>query len=133
MSTNTREIVEAFFARLATGEPEELTALLAPDIDWDIPGNMTVAPWVWPRNSRAGVEDYLRRLREAVEPLSAEVEHVFVEGDRAVAIGQFASRMRVTGEIVQSIFSAHFLIRDGSIVRYRLLEDSQAVVEALRA
>jgi uncharacterized protein (DUF1330 family)/ketosteroid isomerase-like protein len=129
----TRGVVETFFQRLATGQPEELTALLAEDVDWDIPGNTTVAPWVGPRNSRAGVADYLRRLRASVEPIRAQVQHVLVDGDVAIASGQFASRMVQTGKVVESIFFAQFLVRGGLIVRYRLLEDSQAVVEALSA
>jgi uncharacterized protein (DUF1330 family)/ketosteroid isomerase-like protein len=133
MGTSTRSVVETFFQRLATGEPEELTALLAEDVDWDIPGSTAVAPWVGPRDSRAGVADYLRRLRASVEPIHAEVQHILVDGEVAIASGAFASRMVQTGKVVESIFFAQFLVRDGLIVRYRLLEDSQAVVEALTA
>ena len=128
----TRTVVEAFFQRLAAGEPEQLVALLAEDVDWDIPGNATLAPWVGPRHSREGVADYLRLLRASVEPISAEVQHVLVDGEMAVAVGQFASRMVAAGKVVESIFFAQFVVRDGLIARDRLLEDSQAVVEALR-
>jgi ketosteroid isomerase-like protein len=130
-TTTTRSVVEAFFQRLAVGEPEPLTALLADNVDWDIPGNATLAPWVGPRSSRSGVADYLRLLRANVKPISAEVQHVLVDGEMAVAVGAFASRMVKTGKVVESIFVAQFVVRDGLIARYRLLEDSQAVVEAL--
>ncbi|HVX31145.1 MAG TPA: nuclear transport factor 2 family protein [Nitrolancea sp.] len=130
-SSTTRTVVETFFERLAAGEPEGFTELLADEIDWFIPGDTDIAPWVGRRNSPGGVADYLRRLRANVEPLRAEVQHLFVEDDMAVAIGEFASRMRSTGKVVESIFFAHFQVRDGLIVRYRLLEDSQAVVAAL--
>jgi ketosteroid isomerase-like protein len=132
-STATRTVVEAFFERLARGEPESFTALLSDEINWLVPGNAAVAPWVGPRRSRDGVADYLRRLRANVEPLRAEVQHLFVDGDQAVAVGELASRMLQTGKVVESTFSAHFVVRDGLIVRYRLLEDSQAVVAALTA
>lgn len=132
-SPATRQVVETFFQRLATGEPEELTALLAEEIDWLIPGDTMVAPWVGRRSTRDGVADYLRRLRANVEPLRAEVQHVLVDGELAIAVGEFASRMRPTGNVVESIFFAQFVVRDGHIVRYRLLEDSQAVVAALTA
>jgi ketosteroid isomerase-like protein len=132
-STATRQVVETFFQRLATGEPDELAALLAEEIDWLIPGDTTVAPWVGRRSTREGVADYLQRLRAAVEPLHAEVQHVLVDGDMAIAVGEFASRMRQTGTVVESIFFAQFVVREGLIVQYRLLEDSQAVVKALTA
>ncbi len=127
----TRRVVETFFERLATGDPDEFTALLSDDIDWLIPGDTSIAPWVGRRSTRSGVADYLRRLRANAEPLRAEVQRVLVDGDMAIAVGEFASRMRTTGKVVESIFFAQFVVRDGLVVRYRLLEDSQAVVVAL--
>lgn len=130
-STATRQVVETFFRRLAAGEPDDFTALLAEEIDWLIPGDTGVAPWVGRRQTREGVAEYLRLLRASVEPLQAEVQQIIVDGDTAVAVGEFASRMRATGTVVESIFFAHFVVRDGLIVRYRLLEDTHAVVVAL--
>jgi ketosteroid isomerase-like protein len=130
-TTTTRSVVETFFRCLAAGESEPLTALLADNVDWDIPGNATLAPWLGPRSSRSGAAEYLRLLRANVEPISAEVQHVLVDGEMAVAVGQFASRMVKTGKVVESLFFAQFVVRDGQIASYRLLEDSQAVVEAL--
>jgi ketosteroid isomerase-like protein len=132
-STGTRTVVETFFQRLAAGDPEPFTALFAEEIDWLIPGDTSVAPWVGWRNTRSGVAEYLRLLRTNVEPIRAEVQPVLVDGDVAIAAGEFASRMLGTGKGVESIFFAQFLVRDGLIVRYRLLEDSHAVVVALTA
>ena len=130
-STATRAVVETFFQRLAAEEPDAFTALLAEDIDWLIPGDTSVAPWVGRRSTRDGVAEYLRLLRANVEPLRAEVQHVLVDGDVAIAVGEFASRMLKTGKVVESMFFAQFLVRDGLVVRYRLLEDTLAVVAAL--
>lgn len=132
-SAVTRAVVDEFFRRLAEGDPKRFTALLADEIDWLIPGDTRVAPWVGRRSTRAGVADYLRLLRANVEPLRAEVQHVLIEDELAVAVGEFASRMTRTGRVVESIFFAQLLVRDGLVVRYRLLEDSQAVVAALTA
>lgn len=44
---------------------------------------------------------------------------------------QFTSRMNQTGRVLESLFSIVFIIRDGRIVRYRLLEDSHGVVVSL--
>jgi ketosteroid isomerase-like protein len=130
-SMATRTVVETFFQRLAAGEPDDFTALLADEVDWLIPGDAGVAPWVGRRSTRSGVAEYLRLLRANVEPLRAEVQHVLVDSDMAIAVGEFASRMHKTGKVVESIFFAQFLVRDGLVVRYRLLEDTQAVVAAL--
>lgn len=67
----------------------------------------------------------------SVEPVRVDLQHVVVEGRQAVAVGEFASRMRATGRLYESTFSAHFTVADGRIVRYRLLEDSYGLVLAL--
>ncbi len=68
-SMATRKVVETFFQQLAAGEPDAFTALLADEIDWLIPGDTSVAPWVGRRRTRSDVADYLRLLRANVEPL----------------------------------------------------------------
>lgn len=130
-SPTTRMLVERFFQRLAAADVDAFTALLARDVDWLIPGDVEAAPWVGARRTRGGVAEYLRLLRSNVEPLRAEVQQIFVDGDTAVAVGEFASRMVKTGKVVESLFFAHVVFREGLVVRYRLLEDSHAVVAAL--
>ncbi len=135
-STNTaatRAVVEAFLQRIAGGELERLAELFAEKIDWYIPGNQAVAPWVGRRGSRDEVRDFYRELAANVEPLRVSVDHLLVEGEIAVIVGEFASRMRATGKVVETPFSIWMTVRDGLIVRYRLLEDSHAVVVALTA
>jgi hypothetical protein len=53
-----------------------------------------------------------------------------VEGEKAVALGEFASRVKKTGNVIESEFAFEFTVQDGLIVRYRLFEDSFAVSRA---
>lgn len=133
MSTTeaTRETVAEFFRRMGTREPEQIAALFADDVDWFIPGNQEVAPWVGRRGTRAEVADFYRLLFAAVTPLGFELQHLLVDGEVAIATGEFASRMNRTGRVLESLFSIDFTVRDGRIVRYRLMEDSHAVVVSL--
>ena len=123
-------MVDTYLQRLAAGEPEALAALLVEPVDWDIPGNRAAAPWLGRRTTRDGVADYLRLLRASVQPIGVKIQHLLVDGEVAVVVGEFASRMLATGTIVESPFSMLFVVRDGLIVRFRLLEDSFAVAEA---
>ena len=130
-STATREVAEAFLARLATAEPDQIADLFAEAVDWFIPGNEALAPWLGRRSTRADVAAFFRLLRANVEPLRAEVQQLLVDGETAIASGEFASRMLATGKVVESLFFIQLTVHDGQIVRYRLLEDSHAVVVAL--
>ena len=130
-ATDTREIVTRFFDRLAAGDAESMAALCADDADWYIPGNEQLAPWVGRRSGRDQYAEAYAMLFESIEPVWADIEHTFVDGEHAAVTGAFASRMRATGRVFESPFSARLTVRDGLIVHYRLLEDSFGLVESL--
>jgi uncharacterized protein len=133
MSTTeaTREVVMDYFRRMGTQDPEQVAALFADEVDWFIPGDQAVAPWLGRRGTRAEVAEFYRMLWSAVTPLGADLQHLLVEDDVAVATGEFSSRFNQTGRVLESLFSIVFTVRDGRIVRYRLLEDSHGVVVSL--
>lgn len=130
-TTQTREIINNFYKALAGRNLETLTQLFAETIDWDIPGNEELAPWLGKRTKRNEVRDFFILLWQSVEPISAQIDHILVENDFAIATGQFSSKMNRSGQIFSSIFSAHFTVKDSLIVRYRLQEDSHGLVEAM--
>ena len=127
----TREIVHNFYKALSYRELETLTQLFAESIDWDIPGNEELAPWLGKRTKRNEVREFFKLLWQSVEPISAQIDHILVEDDFAIATGHFSSRMNRSGQVFSSMFSAHFTVKDSLIVRYRLQEDSHGLVEAL--
>jgi ketosteroid isomerase-like protein len=133
MSTTeeTRAVAMDYFRRMGTRESEQVAALFADEVDWFIPGNQVVAPWLGRRGTRTEVAEFYRLLWSAVTPLGADLQHLLVDGEVAVATGEFTSRMNRTGRVLESPFSIVFLVRDGRIVRYRLLEDSHGVVVSL--
>lgn len=131
LTTQTKSIVCQFFEALANRELEKLLLLFSAEPDWDVPGNQELAPWLGKRSNRKEIRDFFVLLWENIEPVSAEIDHILAEGDFAVVTGSFSSVMLRTGEVYASIFSAHFTVTDGQIVRYRLQEDSYGLVEAL--
>lgn len=130
-TSQTREIIDNFYKSLSGKELEPLTQLFAEVIDWDIPGNEEMAPWLGKRTKRHEVRDFFKLLWQSIEPISAQIDHILVEDDFAIATGHFSSRMNRSGQVYSSMFSAHFTIKNSQIVRYRLQEDSHGLVEAL--
>ena len=123
--------VNEFLGALATRDLETLVALYAPDVDWEIAGNEKLAPWLGRRSSRAEVREFYELLWASVEPVSIDVEHMLYDGDHCVITGQLSARMLATGRLFDSMFSVHVTVADGMIKRYRLQEDSWALVVAL--
>ncbi|MNK02945.1 SnoaL-like domain protein [compost metagenome] len=127
----TREVINNFYKALSIKELETLTQLFAEVVDWDIPGNEELAPWLGKRTKRSEVKEFFTLLWQSIEPISAQIDHILVEGDFAIATGHFSSKMNRSGQVFSSMFSAHFTVNDSLIVRYRLQEDSQGLVEAM--
>lgn len=127
----TRAIVNTFYQALAVRELETLTSLFAETIDWDIPGNEELAPWLGKRTKQKDVSVFFKLLWQSIEPITAQIDHILVDDNFAIATGHFSSRMNRSGQIFVSMFSAHFTVKDSKIVRYRLQEDSHGLVEAL--
>ncbi len=131
-SLNTKRIVNDFYSALNERELDTVAGKFADQIDWYIPGEQSLAPWLGIRTQRYEVKDFFELLLQNIEPVSLDIEHIVVEGNFAVATGQFVSKMLATGIEYSSPFSAHFTIQGDFIVRYRFLEDSNGLVKALK-
>lgn len=129
---NTKRIVHDFYSALNARELDTVAGKFADKIDWYIPGEQSLAPWLGIRTQRCEVKDFFELLLQNIEPVSFDIEHIVVEGNFAVATGRFVSKMLATGIEYNSPFSAHFTIQGDFIVRYRFLEDSNGLVKALK-
>lgn len=129
----TRNVVQQYFDRIQSGaEPEAIAALFSEDVDWNIPGNVDLVSWIGRRKGRVGVANFIRDLREQDQPIRFEIRSIVVAEEKAVALGEFASRVKKTGKVIESEFAFEFTVQDGLIVRYRLFEDSFAVAQAVQ-
>jgi len=124
-------LIQRFFQLLAQRDLNNLSELFADEVDWHIPGNEAVAPWLGRRKSRQEVRDCYQLLWQNTEPLSATVDKIFIDQEDAVISGEFSTKMLQTGQVVNSLFFIQIGTKDSLIVKYKLLEDSYAVSVAL--
>ncbi|UII31902.1 nuclear transport factor 2 family protein [Fulvivirga ulvae] len=110
---------------------DELLALFANDVDWDIPGNTKEIPWLGPRKSKDEIKDFYNLLWLNTEPLEAGIHKIMSDENHAVIIGEFKTLMTATGKVVESFFCIHITVENGLISRYRLFENSFAVAKAM--
>ncbi len=128
---NTRNLIQDFFQAMATRDLETLLSFFSEEVDWEVPGNEELAPWLGKRGNKEEIQAFFELLWQNIEPISGQIEHILADGNFGVATGRFSSKMLRSGQIYSSIFSTHFTLTDGKITHYRLLEDSYALVEAL--
>lgn len=129
----TKKLVHDFYSALASSEFDTVASKFADKLDWYIPGEQSLAPWLGRRTQRYEVKEFFELLLQNIESVSFDLEHILFEGNFAVATGQFVSKMLATGIDYSSPFSAHFTIENNLIVRYQFLEDSNALVKALKS
>lgn len=129
--TDTQQLVQQFFTHLTNRDLPRLLTLFDQEVDWYIPGNKDLVPWTGRRKSLDEVEQFFQQLWLGTQPLSAKVDHMLTDGNVCVITGEFSTRMLFTGKIVDSLFCIQITFIEGLIVRYRLLEDTFAVSEAM--
>ncbi len=126
-----RETSVKYFTALSERDLEKVIVLFADELDWFIPGNKTIAPWLGQRKTRSEVEDFFRLLWQKTEAISGVINHMATDDNVVIISGSFKTRMLDTGKIFDSLFFAEITVVDGLIVKYRLLEDSFGLVQAL--
>lgn len=127
----TRKIVESFYNKTALGDVAGIIDLMSDDIEWEIPGNESLAPWVGFKKGKSGVNEFYTLLNNNTKNLIFKVDELFINDQHAVALGYVSTIMLKTNKIFNSYFMAHFTVSDKRITKYLFLEDSFELAKVL--
>jgi len=136
---STRKTVDELLRRTAEGDPEQIAAMYAEEVEWmlDWPEGdyADTVPWIRHRSTRAGVADHFRLIAEhhVAEESTATLTAVLVDGADAVVLGEFHNTAKPTGRRYTAAFALHLTVQDGLITRHHVYEDSFAVARAFGA
>ena len=127
-------LAQEFLARMGSGAaPEEIGKLFSENLEWEIAGDTGALPWIGTKSGRPAITDFVRDSREMIERISFEVQDILASADQAVILGSLASKVKRTGNIINTRFAIVLTVAHGEIVRFQMLEDSFAVSQAARA
>lgn len=129
--TSTEKLIQLFLKYLNSRDLENLTQLFGEEIDWYIPGNEKLAPWLGKRGNRKEIKEFYELLWKNTEPISATISHIMIDNENAIISGEFATNMLKTNKVVESLFFISISVENNLITKYRLLEDSYAVSASL--
>lgn len=138
LTATPRQVAECYLDRVPAlyadpGSAQKLAAvmeLFSETVDWNIAGNTARVPYIGPRHGKAEVAAFFTDLLHYIEPQRFEVREILATGDTAVILGDLVSLVRATGKLIETEFAFDLTVREGVIVRYRMLEDSYAVEQA---
>nr|WP_295871429.1 nuclear transport factor 2 family protein [uncultured Chitinophaga sp.] len=125
-------IVSAFFKAMAERNLDDILSLIAENVDWYIPGNETLVPWLGKRSTKAEVGQVYTLLWQNTTPISAEIFHSMTQGNANLTSGRFKVKMLPSDQIYESLFFTEITVENNLIVKYRLLEEGYGLVVALR-
>lgn len=128
----TKSVIEQFYHNLAAKNFEANVQLFAENVKWHIPGNQRMATWIKDRNSRDDIKNFYKELYENLEGVSFDVTRKFYNEDQAVVTGHLVSRILSSGKLFDSYFTVQFTVENNLITEYLMLEDSYALIEAIK-
>jgi ketosteroid isomerase-like protein len=124
-NTQNIAIAQKLLAGIGAGEdPGRLGEMFSEDLLFEIQGDEGVLPWIGRKTGPKAAADFFREIRVLTEPVTFEVEDVLGSADRAVIVGQLATRIKSTGKVSQSQFAIILTISGDLITRFQMLEDS---------
>jgi uncharacterized protein len=127
-------IAKQLLAYIGAGaDPDEIAALFSVDVQFEIAGDVGALPWLGLRTGRRAASDFIRDTRRLIEQIRFDVQDILASADRAVIVGELATRINETGKIIESAFAIILTASDGEITRFQMLEDSFAVSRAARS
>jgi ketosteroid isomerase-like protein len=118
-------IAQQLLAGIGEGRPPDtLAAMFAEDLRFEIQGDDGVLPWIGHKTGRQAAADFFREIRVLTEPVKFEVEDILGSPNRAVIVGELATRIKSSGKIFSTQFAIVLTISGDKITRLQMLEDS---------
>ena len=118
-------IAQQLLAGIGEGRPPEtLAAMFAEDLRFEIQGDDGVLPWIGHKTGRQAAADFFREIRALTEPVKFEVEDILGSPNRAVIVGELATRIKSSGKVNNTQFAIVLTISGNRITRFQMLEDS---------
>ena len=125
-------LVQSLYAAFGRGDMETLFGALADDIEWILPGPPEVIPFAGTHRGREAVIQFFMTLSKTVQFETLEPYEFLAQGDKVVVLGRSRPRMQSTGRVVDNDWVAVITVRDGKLARYKIYEDTAALVSALQ-
>jgi ketosteroid isomerase-like protein len=122
------QIVKDFFAALGRRDKQGLLALCAEDIEWIIPGEDW--PLAGTHRAHAGLENLLKQANETIETSFPKPPEFVAQGDRVLAIGFAAGKIKATNRTFEDHWVFDLTVRHGKVTNIREYIDTQTLARA---
>lgn len=123
------DTVKALYAAFAAGDPKDIFALLAPEVEWVAPGT---APWCGEGRGLEYVQRFFQTFGTTATLKRFEPRSFFADGDQVVVLGYEEGVSNASGRSWNAHFTHVFTVVGGRITAHREYIDTQAIADAFR-
>ncbi|PXV66770.1 hypothetical protein CLV62_10430 [Dysgonomonas alginatilytica] len=123
---SNEEIVKMYFGYFLKGDTAKALELLNDNAVWLVKGSQNV-PTVGRRKGKDEIVDFFRKFTQNFEPKEFNIKHYFAKENLVIVIGDFTHFVKPTSKLVSSDWMIEFIVEEGKICSYRILEDSYAL------
>jgi ketosteroid isomerase-like protein len=127
-----RQVVDALFAAIQSGDRDRILALLSDDVEWWVAGPPEI-PYAGSYRGRDEVGQFFATFDEAIDYESWEAHEFIAEGNTVVVVGEERWSAKPSGQTVDNPWVLVITVRDGQVARFRAYEDTAAAKEAFLA
>jgi ketosteroid isomerase-like protein len=132
MSDQNRSIVEEAYNNFKSGDIAGLLNLMSDDITWTLP-EMEGVPFAGARTGRASVAEFFQSVGASQDVVSFEPRELIAEGDRVIALGSYAWRVKANNREFRSDFAHAWTIRDGKVIAFHEYMDTACIAAHQKA
>ena len=125
------ELVRQVYEHFKNGEIKALLNLLADNIEWHLPEIENV-PFSGARRGQEQMGQFFASLVDTQEVQHFDPREFIAQGDKVVALGHYAWRVKSTGGEYGGDFAHVFTVQAGKVVRFHEYMDTAAAAAAYR-
>lgn len=115
---NTKVVQDAY-AAFGRGDIQGILDRLDDGVVWQaIYGAGSHIPHAGERRGKAGVAQFFKELAESTEFSRFEPREYIAQGDRVVALGEYAAKSKKTGKPLASKWTMVFTVRNGKVTEF---------------
>jgi ketosteroid isomerase-like protein len=122
------QLVKDGYAAFGRGDVAGLLALLAEDVEWQIPG--PGLPLAGTYRGHEGVANFFQKLSQEADILDFQPREFVADGDHVLVIGWESARVKATGRTAEVDWVMSFTVRNGKIALFREFTDTKAIADA---
>lgn len=131
MEKTNIQIIKTYFGHFLKGEKEKVFEMLSNDVVWSVKGSDNV-PTVGQRRGIDEINSFIENFQANFQPKSFNILYYFEQDNNVFAIGNFTHFVIPTQREISSDFMIEFIVENGKISSYKILEDSYALYLAFK-